>query len=169
MGSPGTHFSLQRDAWMQTCSRAGLLLQSKCFHYRKSAVFACVCIDAICHEELLLVRADGRWCWSSWRLRSGCVLLYLVHKQVATGTYILRQIQGEDLNQGQRKSRLIKKGMFVLVTDPTKRPKQSQLQSIFVPTEVHVTAILANLNRDKSCHFVRYLTFTAAGQTENVL
>lgn len=62
VGSPGSHFSLQRDAWMQTCSRAGLLLQSKCLHYRKSAVFSCVPVDAICHEELRLVRADGRWC-----------------------------------------------------------------------------------------------------------
>lgn len=50
--------SLQRDAWMQTCSRAGLLLHSKCFNYKESAVFpvclcacVCLCIDAILHKK----------------------------------------------------------------------------------------------------------------------
>lgn len=90
-----THFSLQRDAAMQTCSRARFLLQTKCFHYTNSAGFACVCIDTIHHEEFLLVRADGRWCWSSWRQQSGDALLYLVQEQEVKDMVTLWQIQKE--------------------------------------------------------------------------
>lgn len=96
MGLPlGLIFLSKEMHGCKPAAGAGLLQQPKCFHYKKSAMFACMCIDAIRHEESPLVRADGRWCWSSWRLMWVCVPLYLVHKQVATDTYILRRIQNE--------------------------------------------------------------------------
>lgn len=54
-------FPLQRDAWMQTCSSAGLLLQPKCFHYKKSAAFACV------------YWRNSSWSVASWREMAGGV------------------------------------------------------------------------------------------------